>query len=464
MSTSRKHSPADDAPDLARYHRQMLLPGIGVDGQRNLLNSHAAIVGCGALGTVAAEILARAGIGRITLIDRDIVEWTNLQRQTLYDEADAREATPKAAAAAARLARINAAVRIVSHIADFNSSNAEQLLHLRDDLAAPDHPPPGVIIDGTDNFETRYLLNDIAIKHNVPFVYGGAVGTRGMQMSILPGRTACIRCVFPEPPAPGSAPTCDTAGVLASATGIIAGVQAAEAIKILLGRFDLIAPTLLEFDLWTNHRRRLDLSIARDPACPCCGLRRFDHLNAAAGGAGGTVSLCGSASVQVLPPHGAAAAIDLDALAARLAPHGPTVRTAHLLRITLDADGLGAGAMNVGETTAAGGAYAGNAGNEVVGGVGPGGLGGGWVDGRGDGGGGGSGGGAGGSGGESRRGIGGGGSGGGGSGGGGSGGGAGGGAGVGRAEITVFRDGRAIIRGTTDPARARAIYARFIGA
>ena len=362
----------------------MLLPGIGVDGQRRLLNSHAAIVGCGALGTVAAETLARAGIGRITLIDRDFVEWTNLQRQTLYDEADAREAAPKAAAAAAKLARINSAVRIDAQIADFNSSNAERLLLLRDDLAAPDRTP-GVIVDGTDNFETRYLINDVAIKHNVPYVYGGAVGTRGMQMTILPGRTACIRCAFPEPPAPGSTPTCDTAGVLAGATGIVANVQAAEAIKILLGRLDLIAPTLLEFDLWTNHLRRLDLSSARDPACPCCGLRRFDHLNAAAGGAGGTVSLCGSASVQVLPPHGAAAAIDLDALAARLAPHGPTVRTAHLLRITLDSDDRAGGSAD----------HRQSAGHE-------------------------------------RR--------------------------ESPTELTVFRDGRAIIKGTTDPARARALY------
>jgi adenylyltransferase/sulfurtransferase len=357
---------------LHRYHRQMLLPGIGEEGQRRLLTSHAAVVGCGALGTVAAEALVRAGVGRVTLIDRDIVEWTNLQRQTLYDEVDARDGTPKAAAAAARLARINSGVRIEPHVTDFNSQNAEKLLGLdgrhgaaRDANAAE---RAGVLLDGTDNFETRYLLNDIAIKHGVPYVYGGAVGTRGMQMTVLPGRTACMRCVFPEAPSPGSVPTCDTAGVLASATGIVANVQAAEAIKILLGRLDLIAPTLLEFDLWTNHRRRLDLSSARDAACPCCGQRRFEYLESTAAA---TVMLCGSSSVQVLSGIGQNGGIELDLLAARLASHGEVSRTPHLLRAALRAEQL---------------------------------------------------------------------------------------------ELTVFRDGRAIVKGTTDTARARAIYARFIGA
>ncbi len=345
----------------------MLLPGIGEDGQRRLLGSHAAIVGCGALGTVVAELLVRAGIGRVTLIDRDIVEWTNLQRQTLYDEADARDETPKAAAAAARLARINSAVRLVPHVADFNSGNAERLLGLNS-TGEPDRLPPGVLIDGTDNFETRYLLNDIAIKHGVPYVYGGAVGTRGMQMTVVPGKSACIRCVFPAAPAPGVTPTCDTAGVLAGATGIIANVQAAEAIKLLLGRTDLIAPTLLEFDLWTNHRRRLDLSSAKDPACPCCGRKQFEYL---AADSAGTTTLCGSRSVQVLPPASAASAYDLDALAQRLHPFGETASTPHLVRARLDEEGM---------------------------------------------------------------------------------------------ELTVFRDGRAIVKGTNDAGRARAIYARYVGA
>lgn len=353
---------------LNRYHRQMLLPGIGEDGQRRLLASHAAIVGCGALGTVAAEALARAGVGRLTLIDRDIVEWTNLQRQTLFDEVDAREGTPKAVAAAARLARINSDLRIEPHVADFNSENAERLLQF-DERSGRSAVRPGVLIDGTDNFETRYLLNDVAVKRGVPYVYGGAVGTRGMQMTVLPGISACMRCVFPQAPAPGSMPTCDTAGVLAGATGIVANVQATEAIKILIGRSDLIAPTLLEFDLWSNHRRRLDLSGARDPACPCCGLRKFEHLETIAAG---TVTLCGSQSVQVLPAGGSAsAAIGLDVLEERLRPHGETARTPHLLRARLRSEG---------------------------------------------------------------------------------------------AELTVFRDGRAIVKGTSDPTRARALYARFIGA
>lgn len=348
--------------ELSRYHRQMLLPGFGEDGQRRLLSSHAAIVGCGALGTVAAEVLVRAGVGRVTVIDRDIVEWTNLQRQTLYEEADAREGTPKAVAAAARLGRANSSVRVDGIVADFNAGNAEKLLGL--DAGAG----VGVLVDGTDNFEARYLINDIAVKHGVPYVYGGAVGTRGMQMTVLPGASACMRCVFPDVPAAGSTPTCDTAGVLASATGIIANVQTAEAMKVLLGRVDLIAPTLLEFDLWTNFRRRLDLSKARDAGCVCCGQRRFEWLESAAAG---TVSLCGSTSVQVLPGAGAAGGMDLDALAQRLASHGPMQQTPHLLRAKLEAEGV---------------------------------------------------------------------------------------------ELTVFRDGRAIVKGTTELSRARAIYARFVGA
>lgn len=342
----------------------MLLPGIGEDGQRRLLASHAAVVGCGALGTVAAELLVRAGVGRVTLIDRDIVEWTNLQRQTLFEEADARDGTPKAVAAAARLGRINSGVRIEAHVADFNSGNAERLLEL--DVRGGSAARPGVLIDGTDNFQTRYLLNDVAVKHGVAYVYGGAVGTHGMQMTVLPRVSACLRCVFPEAPAPGSMPTCDTAGVLASATGIVANVQAAEAIKLLLGRQDLIAPTLLEFDLWQNRRRRIDLSSARDPGCPCCVQGRFEHLEAAAAG---TVTLCGTASVQVLPAG--AGMVALDVLEERLRPHGETSRTRHLLRAQLKSEG---------------------------------------------------------------------------------------------AELTVFRDGRAIVKGTSDPARARALYARFVGA
>jgi len=362
----------DSTGDLRRYHRQMLLPGMGEDGQRRLLGSHAAVIGCGALGTVAAEVLVRAGVGRVTVIDRDIVEWTNLQRQTLYEEADAREGTPKAVAAIARLGRVNSSVRIEGIVADFNAGNAERLLGLdergRGAAESRAEAGVGVLVDGTDNFEARYLINDIAVKHGVPYVYGGAVGTRGMQMTVIPGATACMRCVFPEVPAAGSTPTCDTAGVLASATGIIANVQAAEAIKVLLGRVDLIAPTLLEFDLWTNFRRRLDLSRARDAGCACCGARKFEYLDAGVGA--GAVSLCGSASVQVLPGAGAAGGMDLEALGERLATHGPVQRTAHLLRVRLEAEGL---------------------------------------------------------------------------------------------EMTVFRDGRAIVKGTTDVLRARGMYARFVG-
>ncbi len=209
---------------MDRYSRQRLLPFIGDIGQDRLAKAKVLIVGVGATGSVLAEHLTRAGVGTLTLIDRDIVDRTNLQRQTLYDEEDAAHSTPKAIAAQRRLRRINSGLRIEGLVADFHGEEAEDLVAAHD-----------LTLDGTDNFETRYVINDAAVKHRQPWIYTGAVSTYGMTTVIVPDETACLRCLFPHPPAPGSAATCDTAGVLGPAVGVVASVAAAEAIKALVG-------------------------------------------------------------------------------------------------------------------------------------------------------------------------------------------------------------------------------------
>jgi adenylyltransferase/sulfurtransferase len=304
---------------LARYHRQRLLPGIGDDGQRRLLASTALIVGVGALGTVVAESLARAGVGTLVLIDRDVVELTNLQRQTLFDQSDADAGTPKAVAAAARLPRINPGVRIIPRVEHASPRTLR---------AALSGHPPGVLIDCTDNFLARYTLNDLAVSSGIPLVYAGAVATRGLALTVLPGHTPCLRCLFPEPPPPGSTPTCDTAGVLAPITGLMGNIQAAEALKILLNRTDLSSPALLDIDLWPTRLRQIDVSASRDPACVCCARRTFEFLDAHHDQDAAT--LCGTGSVQISPSR--ATHIDLAALHARLTPHGDFRLTPHLLR------------------------------------------------------------------------------------------------------------------------------------
>jgi len=310
--------------DLARYHRQMLIPGIGEAGQRRLAAAHALIVGCGALGTVIADALARAGVGHLTIVDRDVVELTNLQRQILFDEDDVREGRPKAAAARERLARINSQVRVDAVVEDFNHTNAEHLSGECD-----------LILDGLDNFQTRYLLNDLSVKRGVPYVYGGAVGVSGMACVFTPHAGGpCLRCVFPEAPPPGSTPTCDTAGVLAAAVASVAHHQAVQAIKLLSGNDASVDSSLLTIDVWRNETRRLDVAGARDAACVCCGARRFEFLDGAAGSS--ATSLCGRGAVQINPrlaSNGAArVSIDLRSVAARLMPHGDFVVNEYLLR------------------------------------------------------------------------------------------------------------------------------------
>ncbi|MEM7755388.1 MAG: ThiF family adenylyltransferase [Planctomycetota bacterium] len=349
-----------DPSEDRRYARQELLPDFGRASQRRLAVGHAVIVGCGALGCVSADLLVRAGVGRVTLIDRDIVEPTNLQRQSLYTEADVAEGLPKVEAAKRRLSAVNSGIEIVAHASDLTPANARRLTEAAD-----------VLVDGTDNFETRFILNDLAVERGTPYVYGGAVGTRGMAFTVLghderqSGRLPCVRCLFPEPPPPGSQPTCDTAGVLGTVVAMVGAYQAGEALKLLIGRSDLVMRSLLDFDPWNGERRRLDLNGTRSGKCRCCVERRFDFLDAKRGG--GTATLCGRDAVQVSPVNGAP--VDLEALHARIEPIADATLGPFTVRLTLESG----------------------------------------------------------------------------------------------VRLTVFRDGRAMVQGVTDPAKARAIYDRVIG-
>lgn len=359
-------------PDLDRYHRQTLLPGFGEEGQQRVRAARVLIVGCGALGSLAGELLVRAGVGSLVIADRDFVEWTNLQRQVLFDESDAAGALPKAEAARQKLAAINSDVRIEAAIDDVNETNIEHL------AAGCD-----AIVDGTDNYATRFLINDVAVKQGIPYVYGGAVGTTGMQYTVLPrtsggdaawelaGRaTPCLRCVFEQAPPPGTSPTCETVGVLNAVVGIVASFEAAAALKVLTGQWSAIEPGLLHVDPWHNAIRELDAGATQgEEDCICCGQRCFEYL--AGRDANRGVTLCGRDAVQ-LRANGRAAKLDLEQLAARLGAHGEVRVNPFMLRA----------AIREGEQ-----AY----------------------------------------------------------------------------ELTVFADGRAIVKGTQQPATARSLYARYVG-
>ena len=332
-----------------RYSRQILFAGLGEEGQERLLRAHAAIVGCGALGSFQAAALARAGVGRLTIIDRDYVEPSNLQRQWLFEESDAAEALPKAVAAERRLARINSWVQARGVVADLTPANVEELVG-----------EAQVILDGTDNFETRYLINDFALSRGIPWIYGAAVGSYGLTMPVIPGRTACLRCVYPDPPA-GAQPTCETAGVLNSITAVIAALQTADALKILAGRTDAVRARLTTADVWEGGVRQIEQP-SPDPNCPACGARDFVHLEGRRRAPG---SLCGRNAVQ---SHERARPLDLVQLKAALAPLGEVRANEFALRFV-----------------------------------------------------------------------------------------------TGPYEMTIFPDGRAIIKGTTDIGLARSLYARFVG-
>jgi molybdopterin/thiamine biosynthesis adenylyltransferase len=333
----------------SRYSRQVRFAPVGEEGQARIRSARVAIVGCGALGSFQAEVLARAGVGHLRLIDRDFVELSNLQRQFLFDEMDARDALPKSAAAARRLAQINSGVEVEPVIADLTAWNAVELLGNAD-----------LILDGTDNFDTRYLINDVAVKANVAWIYGAAVGSYGLKLAIVPGQTACLRCVYPDPPE-GVQPTCETAGVLGPVTAAIAALQAADALKIIAAGRDSITARLTTLDVWTGEIRQLDPP-SRDPRCVCCAQRRFESLDASRHL---PIRLCGRNAVQV---HERWRPIDLTALANQLRPVGTVRANEFAVRVLLDS-------------------Y----------------------------------------------------------------------------EMTVFPDGRAIITGTTDPAIARTLYARYVG-
>lgn len=286
----------------------MLFAGIGPEGQRRLLVSRAAIVGCGAIGAAAANLLVRAGVGSLKIIDRDFVEPSNLQRQTLFDESDARDALPKAFAAERKLRSINSAVEVKGVVADLGPQNVRELLS-----------PCDVILDGTDNFETRYLLNDFAVKSNLPWIYAAAVASYGLTMTIRPGTTACLACLLESGNSSASfEETCDTIGVLGPIVNLIASWQVADALKILAGRTEALHGRLLSCDVWTG--RMQSIGIARNPECRACVQRDFPYL---AGEAQPHITLCGRDSVQI---HERRRALDLAALARRLQPVVEDVR------------------------------------------------------------------------------------------------------------------------------------------
>jgi adenylyltransferase/sulfurtransferase len=278
----------DQAVQFDRYHRQRLLPQIGEGGQARLGASRVLLVGCGALGCHLGDQLARAGVGLLRIADRDIVEITNLQRQTLFDERDASSSAPKAAAAARRLGEINSSVVIEPIVADVWAGNIENLVEKID-----------LILDGTDNVQTRYLLNDAAIQHNIPWVHGACVGTEGRVMAIVPGQSACLRCIFPRPPAAGELPTCDTAGVLQSAAAAVASLQTTAALKILTGQWTPADRVLWKLDVWTGRFTTIDLQEAKTDECPCCGKREFQFLETSS--AESATALCGRGAVQIRP-------------------------------------------------------------------------------------------------------------------------------------------------------------------
>ncbi|MEM1304558.1 MAG: ThiF family adenylyltransferase, partial [Planctomycetota bacterium] len=331
---------------------------LGEDGQQRLSGSVALVVGCGALGSVIANTLVRAGVGTVRIVDRDFVDLSNLQRQVLFDERDVERRMPKAVAAAERLRQINSEVAIEPVVADLSHENIARL--------AKD---AGVIIDGTDNFEARLLINDYSVSTGTPWVYGGAVGGEGRVMAVLPGETACLTCLVPEPPAPGAMPTCDTAGVLGPTVNVVASLQSLEAMKILAGKRDAVVRDLMVVDVWSGRWRRLSVdNLHAAGTCETCHDRVFPWLEGERGGDADV--LCGRNAVQLRPAS--PTAIDLPATAERLAGIGDVMANPFLLRLAISAGG-----------------------DDL--------------------------------------------------------------------EITLFADGRAIVSGVDDPARARSLYAQYIG-
>ncbi|MEX0885691.1 MAG: ThiF family adenylyltransferase [Phycisphaeraceae bacterium] len=332
--------------NLDRYHRQMLLPGFGEEGQRRLLGSKVLVVGCGALGTVVANLLARAGVGHLVIVDRDFIEMTNLQRQVLFEEADVEQAIPKAEAARRKIGQINRDVKVTAVVDDLNHTNIESLAEGCD-----------LIVDGLDNFETRFVVNDAAVKMGIPYVYGGAVGTVGMQFSVLPHTlggdaawetleggsqaTPCLRCIFEQAPPPGMNPTCDTAGVLGPTVSIVASYEANEALKILTGNWEAVSPTLLHVDTWHNVVKQFKVARAYDIGeCTCCKKRDFEFLGGKLGSS--TTTLCGRNAVQLQHKANGAEGgpkLDFDEIAQRLEKHGSVTANKFMIRADITDNG-----------------------------------------------------------------------------------------------------------------------------
>lgn len=285
-----------------RYSRQVLFKEIGAEGQQKLSQSRVVVVGCGATGSAGAALLARSGVGTLRILDRDYVEPSNLQRQTLFDEDDARESVPKAIAAARQIARFNSQIVVEPHVADVTPANVDSLLGGAD-----------LILDGTDNFETRYLINDYAMKNSVAWIYAAAVGSYALTMNILPGETACLSCIFPESPR-GTVETCETAGILNAAVNLVASIAATEALKFLVGARSKMRRTLLSWDVWSNERAELGAGTSRAGCRACAG--EFVHL---AGEGRPHITLCGRNSVQI---HERQRPVDFAELSGRLQPHG----------------------------------------------------------------------------------------------------------------------------------------------
>lgn len=319
----RMNSPGEDdeAPDhLARYSRQVRFPPIGKEGQQKLLAARVLVVGCGALGSAQASLLARAGVGKLRIVDRDFLELSNLQRQTLYDEDDVASGLPKAIAARNRLVKINSQIEVEAHVADVDAGNIAGL------LAGVD-----CLLDGTDNFETRYLLNDASLKLGIPWVYGGCLGAEGQTLTILPGETPCLRCLLPEAPPPGSSPTCDAAGILGTIIQFVAAWQCNEALKILCGRKADISRTWNVFDLWDATARQIKLGGIDRSACPACSGKEFPWLEGRRGGS--SAVLCGRNAVQLSFPD--RPAVSLANLERQLASIAQVSRNPYLLRATI---------------------------------------------------------------------------------------------------------------------------------
>ena len=313
-------APVENGTALAgRYRKQMLLPGIGPEGQKKISSSKVTIIGCGALGTIAADTLVRAGIGKIVLADRDFIELDNLHRQTLFDEDDIAGNKPKAVAAAGKLSRINTEVTVEARVFDINQKNISGIIRGTD-----------CVVDATDNFETRFLINYACHRLNIPWVYGGVVGTQGMTMPILPGKTACFRCLVRDIPGTGSAETCDTAGVIMPAVSVISSLQCTEVLKILTGSDNVNAGTLTRVDVWEGSWDRFRVDPA--PGCPLCSEGRYQFLDSPAPAR--AESLCGRNSVQLTP--GSAAPPDFKKLSEKLERLGRVVYNEHLLKFKID--------------------------------------------------------------------------------------------------------------------------------